>query len=109
MNPGPRDAVSRLKSANFVVALQCQCHFIEALQQAITPAWIDFESVRLAHRRSNRLSLEIDADPSRALRELNLRGQAIDNLLDDDNGKNSVLKAIGKKDIAETRADNGAE
>src|SRR5229473_4925359 len=106
MDPGPRFAVGRLESANFMVALQRQRNLVETLQQAFASARINFEPMLFARRRDNRLPLQINADPSRPLREPDLGGQAIDNLLVDDNGKNSVLKAVGKENVAETRTDD---
>src|ERR1700730_14763546 len=109
MDPWPRSAVGCLKGANFMIALQRQCDLVEPLQQAFAAARINFEPMLLARWRSDRLPLEVDTNPSGPLCECDLRGQAIDNLLIDDNRKNSVLKAIGKEDVAETRADDGAD
>jgi hypothetical protein len=38
---------------------------------------------------------------------LNLRSESIDNLLVDNNRQDTVLKAVGEKNIAEARADDG--
>src|SRR5271169_4975375 len=100
MNPGPCCMVGRLKGANFMVALQRLRNLIEALQQAGATARVDLEPMLLARRRGNRLALEVNADPTRPLCEFDLRGQTIDNLLVDDNGQNSGLKAVGKEDVA---------
>src|SRR5271155_6134846 len=102
MDPGPRCPVGCLKGANFLIALQRQCDFVETLQQTFASARVDLEPMLLARWRGNRLPLKIDADPSCALRELYLRSQALDDLLVDDNRKNSVLKAISEEDVAET-------
>src|SRR5271169_5821123 len=109
MDPGPCRAVGCLKGANFMVALQRLCNLVETLQQAVAAARVDLEPMLLARWRGNRLALEVDADPSRPLREFDFRGQTIGNLLVDDNGQNSVLKAVGKEDVAKTRANDGAD
>jgi len=45
MYPRPRCAVGRLKGADFVVALQCQCDFIEAFKQSDAPARINLKTM----------------------------------------------------------------
>jgi len=60
-------------------------------------------------RHGDRLRFQIDADPPSSLRGFDLRGEAIDNLLVDDNRENPVLKAVGEEDVAKTRADDGAD
>src|SRR5438105_2293432 len=100
MDPRPRGAVGRLKGPDFLVALQRQHHFVEPLQQACAPTRIDFEAVLLSRWRDNHLRLEVDADASRPLRDLDFCGQTIDNLLVDDNRQNSVLETVGKEDVA---------
>src|SRR5882757_7331458 len=98
MNPRPRFAVGGLEGPYFVVPLQRHHDFIEPLQQALAPPRIDLETMSLACRRSDRLSLQIDADASRALGNLDLRGDAIGDLLVDNDRQNSVLETIRKKD-----------
>ncbi len=41
MDPGPRQPVGSLKAPDFVIALQCQRHLVQPLQQAFAPARID--------------------------------------------------------------------
>ena len=43
------------------------------------------------------------------LRQFDLRGEAIDDLLVDDDRQDAVLEAVGEEDIAEARADHGAD
>src|SRR5579864_2169366 len=108
MNPGPLGPVGGLKGANFVVALQRQRDFVEALQKTGTAARVDLEAVHLSGRRGDRLLFEVNADTPRTLAVFHFHRQAVDNLLVDDNGQDAVLEAIGEKDIAEARADDGA-
>src|SRR5260370_31757394 len=105
MDPWPRCAVSDLKGPDFVVALQRQCDFIEPLQQAFATSRINLEPMRLSGRRNDRLFLEIDADAPRALRDLDLRREAIDNRLVDDDRQYAVLETVGEEDVAEARTD----
>src|SRR2546430_6903567 len=109
MDPRPRRTVGGLKGPDVIVALQCQHHLIEALQQPFAPAGIDLEAVRLPGRRDNRLRLQIDRDPAGALGDLDLGRKAIDDVLVDDDGQYPVLKAVGKEDVAKTGADHGAD
>jgi hypothetical protein len=78
-------------------------------EQAGAAARIDLEAVPLAGRRSDRLLLEVDADPAGSLGAFDLRGKAVDDRLVDHNRQDSVLKAVGKENIAEPRADDGAD
>src|SRR6478752_8137691 len=109
MNPWPSGAIRCLKGADFIVALQCQCDLVETLQQPLAPPRIDLEGVVLSGRRENRLRLKIDTDPSCPLCCLDVGRQRIDDFLVDNDGENSILKAVGEEDIAETRTDNGAD
>src|ERR1700693_5059616 len=97
MNPRPRVAVDRLKGADFLVALQRQCDLIESFEKSGAAARIDLKTVNFSGRRRDRLRLQIDADPPRPLRMLDLRGKAIDNLLVDNDGQDAVLKAVGEE------------
>src|SRR5665647_3314058 len=108
MNPRPLGAVGRLKGADLLVALQRQRDLVEAFEQPGAAARIDLEMESLSRGRGDRLCLEIDANAPRALRVFDLSGKAIDNFLVDRDGEDAVLKAIGKEDIAEARADDGA-
>src|SRR5215471_4671668 len=101
MDPGARRAICRLKSANFVVALQGQRDFVETLQQPFAASRIDFEVVPLSRWREDRLCLEIDADFPGALCRFDISRQGVDDVLLDHNRKNSILKAVGEKNIAE--------
>src|SRR5579871_5029478 len=108
VNPGPRGPVAGLKGANFVVALQRQCDLVEALQKTGAPARIDLEAMHLPRWRGDRLLFEIDSDAARALAVLDFHGEGIDNLLVDHDRQDAVLEAVGEKDIAKARSDNGA-
>ena len=101
MDPWPRRAVGCLEGPDFVVTLQRQRSFIEPLQQACAPARIDLEMVFFARWRGDGLPFEIDADPPCALGDLDFRGEAVDDLLVDDDRENSVLEAVGEKNVAE--------
>ena len=101
MDPGPLIAVRGLESPDFVVAPQCQQDLIETFEQSGAAAGVDFKTVLLSRRRRDGLRLKIDADASRSLRVLDLRGKAIDNLFIDNDGEDSVLEAVGKENIAE--------
>src|SRR3954451_16957890 len=101
MDPWPRGPVGGLEGPDFVVALQRQCDFIEALQQAFAPPGVDVETDLFSRRRDNRLRLEIDADWSCALREFDFGGEAIDDRLIHDDRQYAVLKAVGEEDVAE--------
>ena len=48
MDPRPLSAVSRLKGANFPVALQCQGDFIKTSKQPGATARIDLKPMTLA-------------------------------------------------------------
>src|SRR5712691_3741617 len=109
MNPGPRHPVGSLKALDFVVALQCQRHLVQPLQQAFAPSRIDLETVPLSRRRDDRLCFQIDRDPPCPLRRLDLRGKSIDDRLVDRDGQDAILKTVGEEDIAKTRADHGAD
>src|SRR6202048_265797 len=109
MDPGPRCAISRLKGLDFLVALQCQGDFIETSEQSGAPARIDLEAGPLSCWRGDGLFLEIDADTPCPLCEFDLRGKAVDNLLVDDDGQDSVLKTVGEENVAKARADGGAD
>ena len=50
MYPRSLHAVSRLKGANFSVALKRQCNFVKSIQQAGATARINLEAVPLAGR-----------------------------------------------------------
>src|SRR5271154_2340624 len=108
MYPWPCLAVGRLKGPDFVIALQRQCHFIESLKQAFTPARVDVEAMRFARRRNDRLRLEIYANPPGPLRGLDVGCESIDDLLVDNNRKKPVLKAVREENVSETRAYDGA-
>jgi hypothetical protein len=86
VDPGPLCAISHLKGPDFVVTLQCQGDFVETSKQPGAPARINLEAVPLSCWRGDRLFLEIDTDTPRPLREFDLCGKAIDNLLVDDDG-----------------------
>src|SRR5262249_44590147 len=109
MDPGSRGAIGCLKCANFVVALQRQCDLIETLQKSLAPPRIDLERVVLSGRRDNRLRLEVDADFPGALCCLDIGRKGIDDGLIDDNGKDSILEAVGKEDVAKAGADDGPD
>ena len=109
MDPGPLRAVRRLKGPDFVVALQRQQDFIKTFEQSGSPPRVDLETVSFSRGRRDGLLLQIDADTPCPLRVLDLRRQSIDNLLVDDDGKNSILEAVGEKNIAEARADDDAD
>src|ERR1700742_363061 len=109
MDPGPLGAVSSLEFSNFGVALQRHGALCEALNHSGATPRVDLEAVLFARGRRDRLLFQIDADPAGALRLFDFGGQTIDNFLVDDDGKNSVLEAIGEEDIAEARADDGAD
>src|SRR3979409_1199604 len=98
MDPWPRCAVGGLEGLDFVIALQRQRNFIKPLQQALTSSRIDLKVVRLSGRRNNRLRFEVDADAPRALRDLDLRGETLGDLLVDHDRQNSILEAIGEED-----------
>src|SRR5450631_518178 len=109
MDPGPLRAVRRLKGPNFVVALQRQRDFVETFEQPGAPPRVDLETVPFSRGRGDGLLLQIDADTPCPLRVLDLRRKAVDDLLVDDDGKDSILEAVGEKDIAEARADDGTD
>jgi len=83
-----------------MVSLQRQRNLIKPLQQSLPAALIDFEGVLSARRCSDGLRFEIDADPTRSLGSFDLGRQVINNRLVDHDGQDSVLKAVGKKDVA---------
>src|SRR5436190_22839930 len=105
MDPRPRCAIGDLEGPDFIIAPQRQCNLVEPLQQALAAARIDFKTVGFASWRSDRLLLQVDADASRALRDFDLRGEAIDNRLVDDDRQNAVLEAVGEEDIAKAGTD----
>src|ERR1700742_640084 len=109
MNPGPLGPVVGLKGANLAVALQRQRHLVETFQKACAAARIDLEAMHLPRRRGDRLLFQIDSDAARALAMLDFHGKRIDDLLVDDDRQNAILKAVGEKDIAKARPDNGAD
>src|ERR1700679_3121075 len=109
MDPGPLFAVGRLKGADFGITLQRQRDFIEAVQESGATARIDLEAMYLSRRRRDALLFQNDADASHALAVLNFHGEPIDDLLVDHNGQDAVLEAVGEKDIAESRSDDGAD
>src|SRR3954453_12521917 len=101
MDPWPRGPGGGREGPDFVGAVQRQCDFIEALQQAFAPPGIDLETELFSCRRDNRLRLEIDADSSCALREFDFGGEAIDDRLVNDDRQYAVLKAVGEEDVTE--------
>ena len=109
MDPRPLGAVGGLEGPDFVVAPQRQRDFVEAFEQSGAAARIDLETMPLSRRRGDGLLLEIDADAPRALGVLDLGGEAIDDLLVDDDRQDAVLEAVGEEDVAEARADDGAD
>src|SRR6202171_41236 len=109
MDPGPLRAVRRLKGPDFVVALQRQRDLVETFEQPVAPPRVDLETVPFSRGRGDGLLLQIDANTPCPLRVLDLRRKAVDNLLVDHDGKDSILEAVGEKDIAEPRADDGTD
>src|SRR5579871_5406092 len=109
MNPRPLGAVGGLKGANFGVALQRELDFIEALQEPGAAARIDLKAMHLSGWRGDRLLLQVDRHAACALTLLDFNRKTIDDLLVDDDGQDSVLETVGEKDIAKTRADDGAD
>src|SRR5580692_13185564 len=102
-------AIRCLESLDFIVAPQRLQDLIEALKKTGAAARIDLKTVFGSRRRCDRLRLQIDADPPRPLREFDLGGKPVDNLLVDDDGQDAVLKAVGEENIAEARTDDGAD
>src|ERR1700733_14938241 len=109
MNPRPLGSVGGLKGADFGVALQRQRDLVEAFEESCTTARVDLEAMHLSRGRSDRLLFQIDADATRALAVLDFHRERIDDLLVDHDRENSVLEAVGEEDIAEARADDGAD
>src|SRR3954470_23132963 len=109
MYPGPLGAVGGLKRLNLMLPAQGQRDFIEAFEKPGAPSRIDLETVPRSGWRGNGLLLQVDADASGPLRVLDLRGEALDDLLVDDDGKDPVLKAVGEENVAEAGADDGAD
>src|SRR5579862_9903407 len=101
MNPWPLGLVGRLKGADLGVTLQRQLNFIETLEETRAPARVDLEAMHLSGRRSDRLLLKIDTNTTCALALLDLHCEAINDLLVDDDGQDTVLETVGKKDVAE--------
>jgi hypothetical protein len=79
MDPRPRNAVDRLKGADFTIALQSQRDLIEASEQPGAAARVNLETMSLPGRRGDGLLLEIDADTSRTLGEFDLCGKTVGN------------------------------
>src|SRR5262249_24855656 len=109
MDPGPRGAIGFLERADFMVTLQGQHYFVQSLQQPLAAARIDLETQRFALWRRDGLRFQIDRDPPRSLRRLDLRGKIFRGLFVDNDGQNAVLETIGEEDIAKARADDGAD
>src|SRR6202023_1255068 len=100
--------IGGLKGAYLVVALQCERDFIEAVQETRAEARIDLEAMHSSRWRGDRLLFQIDGDAPSALAVFDFHREPVDNFLIDGDRQDAVLKAVGEKDIAKARADNGA-
>src|SRR3984957_14792435 len=108
MNPGSLFPVSRLEGADFVIALQRLRDFVEPTEKPFTATRVDLKTMGFPRGRGDGLRLQIDSNPPRPLRALDVGGKPVDDLLVDDDGKDAVLKAVGEENIAKAGADDGA-
>src|SRR5271169_3069015 len=98
MDPGSLFPVSRLEGADFMIALQRLRDFVETSEKPGAAAWIDLETMGFSRRRGDGLCFQIDTDTPRALRGLDVSGKPVDDLLVDEDGQDSILKAVGEED-----------
>jgi hypothetical protein len=107
--PGADGTISGLERLDFVIPSQGQRDFVETSKEPLAPPGINLEATLPSRRRGDCLGFEVNTDPARALRCLDLGRKFIDNLFVNNDRQDAILKAIGKENISETAADNGSD